>query len=48
MEQPALLDKMRLGQELIPAVMKLGAGGGPSHSSLSKHAEAREPSTIDV
>jgi DNA-binding NarL/FixJ family response regulator len=26
----ALLDKMRLGQELIPAVMKLGADGGSS------------------
>jgi two-component system, NarL family, invasion response regulator UvrY len=24
----ALLDKMRLGQELIPAVMKLGSGSG--------------------
>jgi len=32
----ALLDKMRLGQELIPAVMKLGSGG-PSH----KVAQAR-------
>jgi DNA-binding NarL/FixJ family response regulator len=41
----ALLDKMRLGQELIPAVMKLGTGGGPSHSSLT---QARRPSTIDV
>lgn len=26
----ALLDKMRLGQELIPAVMKLGSGSEPS------------------
>jgi DNA-binding NarL/FixJ family response regulator len=26
----ALLDKMRLGQELIPAVMKLGSGCEPS------------------
>jgi DNA-binding NarL/FixJ family response regulator len=26
----ALLDKMRLGQELIPAVMKLGSTGGSS------------------
>lgn len=41
----ALLDKMRLGQELIPAVMKLGTGGGPSHSSLT---QARRPSTIDA
>lgn len=41
----ALLDKMRLGQELIPAVMKLGAGGEPSHSSLT---QARRPSTIDA
>jgi hypothetical protein len=29
----ALLDKMHLGQELIPAVMKLGSGGGPEHES---------------
>jgi DNA-binding NarL/FixJ family response regulator len=28
----ALLDKMRLGQELIPAVMKLGSSGGSSPS----------------
>jgi len=26
----ALLDKMRLGQELIPAVMKLGSGSDPA------------------
>jgi DNA-binding NarL/FixJ family response regulator len=29
----ALLDKMRLGKELIPAVMKLGSGSGPAHEA---------------
>jgi DNA-binding NarL/FixJ family response regulator len=29
----ALLDKMHLGKELIPAVMKLGSGGGPERES---------------
>ena len=29
----ALLDKMRLGQELIPAVMKLGSGSGPDRAA---------------
>jgi DNA-binding NarL/FixJ family response regulator len=29
----ALLDKMFLGKELIPAVMKLGSGSGPAHEA---------------
>ena len=29
----ALLDKMLLGKELIPAVMKLGSGSGPEHEA---------------
>jgi len=29
----ALLDKMLLGQELIPAVMKLGSGSGPGREA---------------
>jgi DNA-binding NarL/FixJ family response regulator len=29
----ALPDKMRLGTELIPAVMKLGSGSGPAHDA---------------
>ena len=28
-----LLDKMLLGKELIPAVMKLGSGSGPEHEA---------------
>jgi DNA-binding NarL/FixJ family response regulator len=36
----ALLDKMRLGQELIPAVMKLGSGG-PSHRVTQAHRAAQ-------
>jgi two-component system nitrate/nitrite response regulator NarL len=31
-----LLDKMLLGQELIPAVMKLGSGSRPEHEALSR------------
>jgi DNA-binding NarL/FixJ family response regulator len=31
-----LLDKMLLGKELIPAVMKLGSGTGPAHESPPK------------
>jgi hypothetical protein len=29
----ALLDKMLLGKELIPAVMKLGSGSGAAHEA---------------
>jgi DNA-binding NarL/FixJ family response regulator len=29
----AALDKMLLGKELIPAVMRLGAGSGPEHAA---------------
>jgi DNA-binding NarL/FixJ family response regulator len=32
----ALLDKMVLGKELIPAVMKLGSGNGPEHEAPSR------------
>jgi DNA-binding NarL/FixJ family response regulator len=32
----ALLDKMLLGKELIPAVMKLGSGSGPVHEAPPK------------
>jgi hypothetical protein len=32
----ALLDKMLLGKELIPAVMKLGSGNGPAHEAPPK------------
>jgi DNA-binding NarL/FixJ family response regulator len=32
----ALLDKMLLGQELIPAVMKLGSGSSPAREALPR------------
>ena len=32
----ALLDKMLLGKELIPAVMKLRSGSGPAHEAPPK------------
>jgi DNA-binding NarL/FixJ family response regulator len=36
----ALLDKMRLGQELIPAVMKLGSGSAPPRRAAQARASA--------
>ena len=36
----ALLDKMRLGQELIPAVMKLGSGSAPRRRAAQARASA--------
>ena len=32
----ALLDKMLLGKELIPAVMKLGSGSSPAREALPR------------
>jgi len=40
-----LLDKMHLGQELIPAVMKLGSSGGPSPSVT--HSRLGAPASHD-